>query len=202
MSATPKASRDIPAEEPARSLEFVEKVAILYKQGVECAAELQNRTLDCAMQHNKAMVELWKEMAENLPWAPRGSVFDGYAGTLNRFAAVQKAAIALAVDQAGIFVAIVKNRTAAAGKTVETMSRFARQSFQQSVAAQKKMAEATIAETKSALDEVRERFPVPGAEAVTESIWKGLDTIIDAQKDVLETASSRWVPEAETVSAA
>lgn len=181
---------------------FIENFAALYKKSVECAAELQNKALDCAMQQNKQAVALWEEMMEKLPWAPRVKMFEGYAGTLDRLVEVQKAAVLLAVDQARVFVEMMKERTAAAGKTAETMSKFAQQTFQQSVAAQKKFAEAGLAETKAAFAKVRERFPVPGADAVAESIWKSLDTVIDAQKEVLETASSRWAPEAETVTAA
>lgn len=201
MSATPRAGRDVPAAEPQVNLNLFENVAVLYKKGVECAAELQNKALDCAVQQNKQAVVLWEEMMEKLPWAPRVKMFEGYAGTLDRLAEVQKAAILLAVDQARVVVEMVKDRTAAASKTAETMSKFAQQSFKQSVAVQTKVAEAGIAETKAAFENVRERFPVPGSDALAESIWKSLDTVMDAQKEMLETAASRWTQEAETVTA-
>lgn len=196
----PKVSRDVPAEEP-RNLEFIENFAMLYKKGVECVAELQNRTLDCAVQHNKETAELWKQMFDKLPWAPRMNLFEGFAGTLDRYAEVQKAAINLAVDQARLLAEIVKERTATAGKTADTISKYAQQSFERSMTVQKKMAEAAVAETKSAFENARERFTVPGGEFVAESIRKSVDTVLDAQKELLETASRRWEPEPETVAA-
>lgn len=198
MSA--KLNREVPAEEP-RNREFVENFALLYKKGVECVAELQNRTLDCAVQHQKETAELWKQMFEKFPWMPRTNLFDGLAGTLDRYAEVQKAATNLALDQARIYVDIVKERAAAAGKTADTMAKFAQQNFERSMAVQKKVAEAAVAETKLVFDNARERFTVPGGEFVAESIRKSVDAVLDAQKDLLETASSRWVPEPETVAA-
>jgi len=202
MSPTARASREVPAEEPVKSLEFFEKMVTLYKDGVECMAEIQNRTIDCAVQHNKATMELWKQMTDKLPWAPRVNVFESLAGTLDRFAEAQKAAIKLGVDQTRLFVDIVKERTASVSKTADTLSKFAQQGFEQSLAAHKKVAEATVAETKSAFDTARERFTVPGSEAVVESIRQGVDTVINAQKDLLESAASGWSQATETVAAA
>jgi hypothetical protein len=202
MSAAPRATREVPAEEPMHLLEIVDNSAMLYKKGVECMAEIQSRAVECAVQHNKETIALWKQLAEKLPWMPRANMFDNLAGTMDRVAEAQKTTIKLAVDQTRVFVDMVKERTAAARKTADAMSKFAQQSFEQSVAAQKKVTEATVAETRSAFENVRERFVVPGGEAVAESFRKSVDTILDAQKELLETASSRWAPEAETVSAA
>ena len=201
MSPTPRATRDVPAEDPVRIPEFIENIAALYRKGVECMAKLQNQTIDCAVQHNKETLELWKQTMEKMPWAPRVNMFDGFAGTLDRFAEAQKATVNLAVDQTRAFVEMVKERTASAGKTADSISKFAQQSFDRSIAAQKEVAEATVAETKSAFDNARERFVVPGGEAVAESIWRGVDTVINVQKELIETASSRWTPAPEAVTA-
>lgn len=201
MNANPRAPRDIPPEEPVKNPDFVENFATLYKKTVECVADIQNRSIDCAMQHEKEAIELCKQMTEKLPWAPRVNLFDGLAGSLERFAEIQKAAINFAVEQNRGFAELVKERAASAGKTAGSMSKFAQQSFERSVAAQKKATEATLAEAKSAFEKARERFAVPGDEAVAESIRHGVDTIIDAQKEVLETASKGWTPARETVHA-
>jgi len=202
MSPTQRINRDAPVEESLTSPEFIERFAILFKKNVECVAEAQSRAIDCAVQHNKEAMELWKQMMDKLPWAPRVNVFDGLSGTMDRIADAQKGAISLAVDQSKAFVEMVKERTAAAGKSADSISKFAQQSFDRSVAAQKKVAEATVAETKSAFENARERFAVPGSEAVAESIRQGVDAVINAQKDLLETASSKWAAVSETVSAA
>lgn len=202
MNATPRSPRDIPVGEPVKPSEFFEEFVTLYGKGVECMADLQTRTLDCAVQQNKETFDAWKRLADKLPWMPRLTLFEGFAGSLDRFADAQKAAIRLAVDQTRAFVDLVKDRTAAAGKTVDTFSRFAQQSFDRSVAAQKKAAEATVAETRSAFENVREQFPVPGSDVVTDNLRKSVQTVIDAQKDLLDTAVRSRTPAAQTVGAA
>jgi len=201
MSPNPKANRDVPLEESAKNLEFIESFATLYKESVECMAQLQSQTIECAVQQNKKTMELWKQMIEKLPLAPRVNMFDTFAGTLDRFAEAQKTAINLAVDQTRAFVDIMKERTASTSKTADTVSRFAQQSFERSLAAQRKVAEATAAQTKSTFENARELFAVSGGEAVAESIRQGVDNFIDAQKEVLETVSSRWTPAPEAVHA-
>lgn len=202
MSPTPKSTREFLAEEPAKTLHFFAEAAMIYGKGIECMAEIQNKTIDCAAQQNKELVKLWKQVAEKAPWAPRVNIFDGYAGTLDRLTEVQKAMVHLALQQTRIFVEVVKERTTAASDSIGTLSNFAQQSFDQSLAAQKKAAEAVAAEASSAFDKARERFSVPGGEDVAESIRRSVDSIITAQKDLLETASSRWTPAPETVTTA
>jgi hypothetical protein len=201
MSSASRPIRDIPTVDASKSMDFFENAAVLYKKGVERIAELQNRYIDCAVQQNREAIELCKQMMEKLPWASRMSAYDDAAGTLERFAEAQKTAINLAVDQSRAFVEMVKDRTAAASKSVDYVSKFAQQSFERSVAAHKKVAEATVTETKSAFENARERFPSPGADAVAESIQRSVDTVINAQKELLETARSRRGPAAEKVAA-
>ena len=201
MSPIPKPTRDAPHVEHAKATDFVEAFATLYKDQIECLAEIQNRTIDCAVQHNKSTAELWKQMIEKAPWMPRVNMPDNFSATLDRLAEVQKVAIKLGVDQTRLFVDVVKERTFSAGKTSETMSKFVQQGFAQSLAANKKFAEATLAESKAAFQNVRERYPVPVSETMAENIQQGVDAVINAQKDLLDTVSHHWTPAAETVSA-
>ncbi len=201
MSSTARPIRDVPSEDPTKPLEFLETFATLYRKGVERVAELQNHTIECAVQQNKEMIQIWKQTAEKLPWVPRLNMYDDAAGAIERFAEVQKAAISLAVDQTRAFVEMLKERATVASKSADSISKFTQQSFERSVSAQKKVAEATVTGTKSAFENAREGFGVPGSEAVAESIQRGVDTVINAQKEVLETARSRRAPVAEKVGA-
>jgi hypothetical protein len=201
MSTSSRPIRDVPAADHAKNSDLFESAAVLYRKGVERIADLQNRCIECAVQQNRETIELWKQASEKLPWVSGMSAYDDAAGTLERFAEAQKTAINLAVDQARAFVEMVKERTATASKSADSISRFAQQSFERSVAAQKKVAEATVTETKSAFENARERFASPGAEAVTESIQRSVDTVINAQKDLLETARGRRAPSPEKVAA-
>jgi dGTP triphosphohydrolase len=201
MSSSSRPIRDVPPVDSAKNIDFFETSAILYRKGVERIAELQSRYIECAVQQNKEAIELCRQTVEKLPWASYMNVFDDAAGTLERFAEAQKTAINLTVDQTRAFVEMVKERTATASKSADSISKFAQQSFERSVTAQKKVAEATVSETKSAFENARERFAGPATEAVTESIQRTVDTVINAQKELLETARSRRAPAPEKVAA-
>lgn len=201
MSTASRPIRDVPPIDSAKNIDFFENAAILYRKGVERIAEIQNRYIDYAVQQNRDTVELWRLMTEKLPWASSMNALDDAAGTIERFAEAQKTAISLTVDQTRAFVEMVKDRTAAASKSVDYLTKFGQQSFERSVAAHKKVAEATVTETKSAFENARERFQSPGADAVAESIQRSVDTVINAQKELLETARSRRAPSAEKVAA-
>lgn len=199
MNQVPKPNRDAPHVEGSKTLELFEAFATLYKDEVECLAEIQNRTIDCALQHNKATTDLWKQMLEKVPGMPRVNMPESLSTTLDRLAEMQKVAVKLGVDQTRLLVDVVKERTTSAGKTGEAMSKLVKQGFEQSIAANKKFAEATLEESKAAFQNVRERYPVPGSEAIADNIQQGVDAIINAQKDLLETVSHHWTPARQTV---
>lgn len=189
MSPAAKQKRNSVAEEPANDKEIRENFATLYAKSVERVAEIQKHSIDIAMQQNKETIELWKQLSEKLPWAPPVKGFEEAETTLERFAGTQKTAIDLMVEQTHAFVEMVKERASAADKTADSVLKFAKQSFDRSVSAQKKATDAAVNETKSAFESAREKFEFPGGAAVAESIQHGVDRIVEAQKELLETVS-------------
>lgn len=188
MSANPRVPRDAAAEESAKNAELRDNFSAHYSKGVERMAEIQKRSIDLAMQHNKETIELWKQVMEKMPWAPRLNMFDQATGTLERFADNQKIAVDLMVEQARAFVDMAKERTTVARTSTEAVLNFAQQTFDRSVTAQKKAAKTTVSETRSAYENAREHFGFPG-NAVADSIQHGVDAMVEAQKELLETVS-------------
>lgn len=189
MSPAAKQKRNAAAEEPATDKEIRETFATLYANSVERMAEIQKRSIDLAMQQNKEAIDLWKQLSEKLPWAPPAKGFEEAETTLERFAGTQKTAIDLMVGQTHAFVEMVKERATAVDKTTDSVLKFAKQSFDRSVSAQKKATDAAVHETKSAFKSASEKFEFPGGSAVTESIQHGVDALVEAQKELLETVS-------------
>lgn len=189
MSPAPRTKKEAAADEHAKDREIREKIATLYTKSVERMAEIQKRSLDIAMQHNKETVGLWKQLSEKLPWAPSLKGFDEVTTTFERFTGSQKTAIDLMVEQTRAFVEVVKDRTAAFDRATDSVLEFAQQSFDRTVVAQKKAADAAVSETKSAFESAREQFDFPGGAAMADSIQHGVDAIIEAQKELLETVS-------------
>ncbi|HEV2134870.1 MAG TPA: hypothetical protein VGR47_11595 [Terracidiphilus sp.] len=189
MSPAPKAKRNAAAEEPVKDKEIRDNFAALYAKSVERMAEIQKHSIDLATQQNKETIGLWKQMTEKLPWAPPVNGFEEAETTLERFAGTQKTAIDLLVEQTHAFVEIMKERTAAADKTTDSVLKFAKQSFDRSMDAQKKAADAAVNETKTAFENARDRFEFPGGSAVAETIQHGVDAMVEAQKELLEAVS-------------
>jgi hypothetical protein len=189
MSPAPKVKRNAAAEEPVKDKEIRENFAALYAKSVERMAEIQKHSIDLAMQQNKETIELWKQLTGKFPWAPPEKTFEEAETTMERFAGTQKTAIDLMVEQTHAFVEIVKERAAAVEKTADSVIKFAKQSFERSVDAQKKATDAALNETKSAFESAREQFEFPGGAAVAETIQHGVDAIVEAQKELLETVS-------------
>lgn len=188
MSPAPKAKKNAAAEEPVKEKEIRENFATLYAKSVERMAEIQKHSIDLAMQQNKETIGIWKQLTEKFPWSPTQG-FEEAETTLERFAGTQKTAIDLMVEQTQAFVEMVKERAAAVDKTTDSVLKFAKQSFDRSLDAQKKAAGAAVNETRSAYENAREQFEFPGGAAVAESIQHGVDAIVEAQKELLETVS-------------
>lgn len=189
MSPAPKAKRNVAAENPENGKAIRDNVASLYAKSVERMAEIQKRSIDLAMQQNKETIELWKQVTETLHWAPPVKGLEEAETTLERFAGSQKTAIDLMVEQTHAFVDMVKERTAAMEKTTDSVLKFAKQNFERTVEAQKKATDAAVHETKSAFETAREHFEFPGSAAVAESIQQGVDALVEAQKEFLESVS-------------
>ncbi len=189
MTPAPKAKRDSVPEKPEIYKELRENLATFCTRSVERMAEIQKRSIDIAMQQNKEAFGVWKQLAEKLPWAPQMNGLALAASTLERFAGTQKTALDAMVEQSRAFVEIMKERAAAAEKTTDSLLDFARESFDRTIDAQKKAADAALSESKSAFDKAREQFDFPGGAAVAESIQHGVDAIVEAQKELLETVT-------------
>jgi hypothetical protein len=189
MSPAAKPRRNAAAEEPIKEKEIRENFASLYAKSVERMAEIQKHSIDLAVQQNRETIGLWKHLTEKLPWAPPVNGFEEAETTLERFAGTQKTAIDLVVDQTHAFVEMVKDRAAAADKTADSVLKFAKQSFDRSLDAQKKATDAAVNGTKSVYENAREHFEFPGGAAVADSIQHGVDAIVEAQKELLETVS-------------
>lgn len=189
MRPAPRVKRHAAPEEMHNGKDFREKVSALYTKSVERMAEIQKRSIDIALQQNKDTIGLWKQLTEKLPWAPPMKGLDEAASRLERFAGTQKTAIDLMVENTRAFAEMVKERTEAVENTTDSVLNFAKKSFDRSVDAQKKAADAALSETRSAFESARAQFDFPGSAAVAESIQRGVDAMVEAQKELLETVS-------------
>lgn len=189
MSEPARTSRTPVADESAKVLEMRDNFTAHYTKGVERVAEIQKRSIDLALQHNQEAIALWKQATEKLPWAPRIPVLEQTAAALERVTETQKWAIDLMVEQTRAAADLFKDRSGSWKKTTDAMFGFAQESFNRTVGAQKKAAEAVMTHGKATYDKAREQFEFPGSQAVAETIQRGVGSVVEAQKAVLETVA-------------
>jgi len=108
----------------------------------------------------------------------------------DRYAEIQKVAIDFFVEQSRAFADLLKERTATAEKVVEDADSFAKKSVERAVAMQKKALEHSAAQAKAVFESSSRQFGVEGSpvEAAADSIQRGVDAIVDAQKELLDMA--------------
>jgi hypothetical protein len=136
------------------------------------------------------LTNLWKTAVQKLPGAPGVFLLEMTQATFERFAETRKSAIDLLVEQSNALTKIARERTAEADKSTEGAVSFMQQSMERSVSMQKKVLDFSAAQTKTVLDTVKKQFGVNGgpAEAVANSFHRGVETVIDAQKEMLDMA--------------
>lgn len=187
MAAGTRTSREPATEDINEKADIRNETAAFYLRGVERVAGVQKEFIDLAVQQNKEMGDLLKKAAARLPGAPRIPMFDLAYGAVSRLADVQKAAVDFLVDQNRIWMDAYKDRTGSARKTGESASHAVKQVMESSFAVQKKALEHTAAHTKAVVDAARNQFGISGtqADAMTDSFRRGVDTIVEAQKELL-----------------
>ena len=187
MSPTPKINREPVVEDPIAKAE-IPSFATLFLRGVERMAEIQKQTIDFAVQQNAEIVDVLKKAAEKAPGAPKLPLLDLAAGAVSRYADTQKAAIDFVVEQSQAWTDTFKDRARCDTKAAESTTQMAKQAVERSFVVHKKALENTAAQTKAVVDATKKQFGFTGAQAdaMTESFQKGVDTIVEAQKELLD----------------
>lgn len=187
MAPAGKANRETVMDEMNEKADVRNEIAAFYLRGMERISEVEKEFIDLAVQQNKEMGELLKKAAAKLPGGPNIPMMDLAYSAVNRYADVQKAAVDFMVDQNRIWMDVFKDRTGSAKKTGESATHAVKQVMESSFAVQKKALEHTAAHTKAVVDAARNHFGISGtqADAMTDSFRRGVDTIVEAQKELL-----------------
>lgn len=184
----PKMNREPGPEDTAEKAHVRDEMAALFLRGIERNAEVQKQYVDLAVQHNKEMFETWKKVAEKTPGIAKLPLLEVAMSAVNRYADIQKSAIDFMVEQSKVWTETLKDRTSTANKSAESTTNVAKQTMESSFAVQKKAFEHTAAQTKAVVDAAKQQFGFKGpqVDAMTDSFQRGMDTIFEAQKELLE----------------
>jgi hypothetical protein len=187
MSPTPKTHREPVVEDAAETSEIQDNFVAIFLRGVERVGEIQKQAIDLALQQNAEIVDIWKKAAKKMPGGARLPMLDLATGAVNRYADTQKSAIDLVVEQSHIWTDAFKDR-ATIKKSNDSTVNVAKQTMERSFAVHKKALEHTAAQTKAVVDAAKHQFGFTGvqADAMTDTFQKGVDTIVEAQKELLD----------------
>jgi hypothetical protein len=175
-------------EERQDDTEFRNQGVDLFLHGMERIAEMQKQWIDIALQHNAETIEFCKKASSKVPGLPRLPVLDLASGAMKGYADTQKATIDFAVEQGRVWSNSLKDRAATVRKSTESTTNVAKETIERSFQVQKKALEHTAAQTKALVDATRRQFGITGsqADALAETFERSVDTVVDAQKELLD----------------
>jgi hypothetical protein len=165
--------------------DVIEALTELYTNGIERLADVQKRGLEIAVKHNAEVSNAWKKFTLPMPGV---LMLDLATTAFERFAETQKGAIDLMVEQTHTFSKLVKERQVKATDTMEEGKKRTKEAIQHSIAAQKTALDYTAKQTKAAFETAKQQFGYAGTPAGTaaESIERGMDIVLEAQKELLD----------------
>ena len=190
MNTVPKGNREQAAPYTAEKKGLEDNFSALYTAGIDRVAELQKRTIDLAVAQNAELTEAWKKIVQKLPGAPGLFMLDLAKSAFETYADTRKSAIDMMVEQGHTLAEITKDNVTTASKASEGMVGAVQKSVERAAAMQKQVLDQTAAHTKVVLDTVKQQFGFAGwpAGAAVDSFHRGVDAVIEAQKDLLDIA--------------
>ena len=188
MSPAAKMNREPVPENISEKARARDDMVTLFLRGMERIAEVQKQCIDLAVQQNTEMLDVLKKTAEKVPGAPRQPMLEVANDAVSRYADTQKSAIDFVVEQNRIWTDTLKDRTTTINKSVEATANVAKQTLERSFAVQKKALENTAAQTKAVVNAAKNQFGFTGtqADAMTETFQRGVDTLVEAQKEFMD----------------
>jgi len=163
----------------------------LFMAGFEHTAEIRKQTAGFVAQQNVAIVDAWKKMIPGVP-VPGMYFLDLMSSGFQRYADLEKQQVDLAVKNMRDLATLFHERNVAAGKIVERATEMVQESVDRSVAVNKKALDSTAEHTKEVFEKSRQQFGSTGeqAEALANSFHRGIDAIVETQKDLLDIAAT------------
>jgi hypothetical protein len=196
MSANPK-STEAPPERPVaekpqgRETPPVVAFASLFHKGMVRFAEIQKSALDQVVQHNTDLQNTWTQVYK-APSAPATVLLDLAVQGIERIAAAQKSLVDLAVEQSAMVMDFSKEDVEGAAKGGPSISQMVNTSTDKLIAAEKKVLDFAAEQNALMTDRIKRQFGLadatPAAMAA-ESFRKGVDAVIETQKEMIDLAA-------------
>jgi len=194
MPNTSKSSKKAaPAAGAAAKTQVTDVFTPLYLNSVERVAELQKNSLDLAAEQTAEWIGAWKKAFSYFPVAAPTFVFDIAGQAVQTYIETQKSAIDLAVEQTQAVTEIAKQRADAYSKITESATAAFKTTVTRSVEAQKKVLEFASAQNKAISEATKKQIGNGPATVIVDSFERGANTLIEAQKSILDATTQPFV---------
>ena len=167
--------------------------APFYVNTVSRVAELQKSSLDAVAEQTTEFIAAWKKAVSYFPVPTPTFFFDVFGQAVQTAVETQKSAIDLAVEQTEAVAEITKQRTNAYAEIAETATEAFKTTVSRSVEAQKKMLEFAAEQNKAVWGAAKKQVGHGPAAIIADTIERGTSTVIEAQKSILDAATTPFV---------
>jgi len=167
--------------------------APFYLNSVARVAELQKNSLDVVAEQTSEWIAAWKKAVSYFPVSTPTFFFDIANQAVQTYVETQKGAIDLAVEQAEAVTEIAKERAEAYSKITESATAAFQTTVKRSVEAQKKVLEFAGVQNKAIWEATKKQIGEGPATVIVDSIEQGTNTLIEAQKSILDATTKPFV---------
>lgn len=164
-----------------------------YLNTVSRVAELQKSSLDVIAEQSAEWIGAWKKAFSYLPVATPTFFFDLAGQAVQTVVETQKSVIDLAVEQTEAVTEIAKQRADAYAQIAGTATAAFQSTVTRSVEAQKKALEFAAAQNKAFCEATRKQVGNGAASVIVDTYERGANTIIEAQKSILDATTTPFV---------
>lgn len=193
MPNTSKSSKKgSPVNGAAAAHEVTDAFTPTYLNSVARVAALQKASLDLVAEQTAEWIGCWKKAFSYFPVTTPMFFFELAGQAVQTCVETQKSAIELAVEQAEAVTEIAKERADAYSKITESATAAFQTTVTRSVEAQKKVLEFAAAQNKAVCTATKRQVGAGPAADIVDTFERGTETVIEAQKSMLETASKSF----------
>jgi len=177
----------------SKATEIADVFTPVYLNTVTRVAETQKNVLDVAAEQSAEWVGAWKKAFTYFPVNPSTFFFDLAGQAVQTWVETQKTAIDLVVEQTEAVTEIATERANAYGKITESATSALQTTVTRSVEAQKKVLAFAAAQNKAVFEATKKQIGNGPAAVIVDTFERGANTVIEAQKSILDAATKPFV---------
>lgn len=157
------------------------------------AGELQKNAVTLAAEQAGDWIGACKDVLSHFPMSPPSLFFDLAAQAVQMSAETQKSAVDFVVQQTEMMTDMAKERNQAYSQVAESATSAFAATMTRSVEAQKRVLESASQQNKAIFAATRRKVGNGPGSALVDSFERGADTMVKAQKSILEATAQPFM---------